>query len=255
MAPPGEQDVCEEKVGYMYVYSAENCSHLAEYMRNGCVSNSNPTGDEGPALEHVTLPVPVSKSHFERFFLLAVDIRVNEDRIELEGDSKSALQDKASRQSAKVSCERLLDAASRAGKRHGVGHVARLGCGRYPVFEVDFSEEEDVFTFLTALQRRSYQDQLEAFLRERVLSEMDALKVEVKLFLAVPIRNNDAELIEVNVVNYHSCLATLHQGAKFDYWSVLSNVEVAIMKEGAVNTWERCVLVLEVCICIRNQGL
>ena len=178
--------------------------------------------------------MPVSKSHFERFFLLAVDIRVNEERIELEGDSKSALQDnKASRQSAKVSCERLLDAASRAGKRHGVGHVARLGCGRYPVFEVDFAEEEDVFTFLTALQRRSYQEQLAALLRERVLSEMDALKVEVKLFLAVPFGNNDAELIEVNVVNYQSCLETLHQGAKFDYWSVLSSVEVSIMKEGA----------------------
>ena len=214
------------------VSSVDNSRCLAEYKGNGCVSHSHLIDDEGSAHERVTLPVTACKSHFERFFLLAVDIRVNEDCIELDADSKHALQHKISRQSSKVSCELLLDAATTAGKTHGVGRVARLGCGRFPVFEVDFNEPNDVHTFLTALQRRSYQDQLAALLRERALSEMDSLNVAIKLFLAIPVRNNDADLIEVNIVNYKSCLATLLQGAKFDYWSVLSKVEVSITKEG-----------------------
>ena len=138
-----------------------------------------------------------------------------------------------SRQSAKISCQRLLDAASAAGKRYGVGHVARLCCGQFPAFEVDFADENDVPTFLTALQRRWYQEELGSLLRERALAgKNDSLNVAVRLFLAVPVGRNDADLIEVNVLNYKKCLATLHEGAKFDYWSVLSGIEVSIAKEG-----------------------
>lgn len=172
-------------------------------------------------------------THYECFFLLTVDMSVNKHCLKFDGVSGNSLKLKDPHQlSWNVLTESFLKAASDAGKKHGISHVARLCYGRGPMLEVDFAGCKNVDAFLKSVVKRKFQTDLELLLRKQMRPETRSLSLAVNLFLAIPLEQDDARFTEVTSDNYKMCLETLKNGRKFDLRNITSDGEMVPSERG-----------------------
>ena len=175
-------------------------------------------------------------THYERFFMLCVDFKVNREQTNLsEVDSKSPFQSSPNQPSLKLSNEELLSAAKEAGRKYGMAHVARLRCGYSFVMEVDFADTEDITTFLQSLSENSFQECLESQLLKQIMAEIVSVSLDVSLHLVVPLAEFDAAFVtKVTLDNLESCLQTLENGNKFSYMDVMTKERLGPTRRGRI---------------------
>ena len=101
-------------------------------------------------------------THYERFFLLYVDLEVNGEKAELSGvNSKRLFLGAPHQPSWQISSESFLSATNDAGQKHGIAHVAKLRYGLLPMMEVEFAGRKDITEFLKSLRESNFQKCLE----------------------------------------------------------------------------------------------
>ena len=178
-------------------------------------------------------PLRYHTTHYERLFMLYVDLEVNGEKAKLsEVDSKSPVLSAASPTSWRISSESFLSAANEAGKKHGIGHVAKLRCGDLPMMEVEFAGTRDITEFLESLREGNFQKCLEMELRKQISPESGSLNLHVSLRLVVPLPDCHASSMEVTVGNLKFCLEILEEGNNFDYTNAMVKNGVPYCKKG-----------------------
>ena len=178
--------------------------------------------EEFPMLDD--LPVCCHSTRYERFFLLSLDFRLKGEKAKSSGIDSSRFCLRFSQQpSLEVSCENLLTWAEVAGKDFGIGRVARLCNGELPMMEVDFPSKNAIATLLKSLRERKFQMHLERSLTRQIMSDSSSsLRLDARLFLAIPLGEGDVSLREVTPSNLQSCVKTLKESNKFDYRNMMS---------------------------------
>ena len=115
-----------------------------------------------------------------------------------------------------------------------VSHVARLRCGHSFVMEVDFTDTEDITTFLQSLSENNFQDCLESQLLKRIMAEFSSVSLDVSLHLVVPLPDYDASVTKVTLDNLKTCLQTLEDGNKFSYMDVMTKERPSSSRKGSI---------------------
>ena len=179
-------------------------------------------------------PLCLHTKHYERFFLLCVDLKVNGQSAKLSGvDSRRMLLSVSKQGSWQVSSEHFLSAVNEAGKKHGIGQLGRLRCGQLPMMEVDFASSKDIEEFLKSLSESKFQKCLELKLQEQIHPKPNSVSLDVSLHLVVPLPDRDASLTVVTLENLKSCLQSLNEGNGFDYRKVTSKDRVVPYRKGS----------------------
>ena len=162
-------------------------------------------------------------THYERFFMLCVNVKVNGEQTKLSGtDSKSPFLSAPNQPLLKLSSEKMLIAASEAGRKYGIAHVARLRCGHSSVIEVDFADTEDIAKFLQSLSEKNFQECLERQLQKHTKDKTSSVSLDVSLHLVVPSPDCDAFVTKVTLDNLQCCLKTVEEGNQFSYMDVMT---------------------------------
>ena len=206
-----------------------------------------PTISDHALLYHTT--------HYERFFMLYVDFNVNGEKAELCGvDSKSLFLSAPSPPLWQISSGSLLSAANEAGKKYGIGHVAKLRCGHLLMMEVEFVGGKDIAEFLKSLSEGNFQECLETHLREEISVEVNSISLDVSLQLVVPLPECHASFTEVTLDNLKSCLETLEEGNNFNYTQVMTNTGVAYCRKGIYTAPILC-FIAAIILYLMNKGM
>ena len=116
-------------------------------------------------------PLYCHTTHYERFFMLCVDLHVNGEKAELGGvntrrETIFGPPKKRIKLSWQISGEAILSAASEAGKKYGISHVAKLRHGDLAMMEVEYASTKDITEFLQSLSEGKFQKCLETHLRK-----------------------------------------------------------------------------------------
>ena len=104
-------------------------------------------------------PLLFHTTHYERFFMLCVDLKVNGKQANLSGvDSRSLILSASHQPSWQISVESFLSAADEAGKKYGIDHVAKLRHGHLHMVEVEFASKKTITEFLNSLREKTFQN-------------------------------------------------------------------------------------------------
>ena len=181
-------------------------------------------------------PLCCHTTHYERFFMLCVDLHVNGEKAELSGaNSRKLILSPPNKQSWQISSEGFLNAANEAGKKYGIDHLAKLRCGHLPMMEVEFVGTKDITEFLQSLSEGKFQECLEIHLRKLLTTpEISSVSLDVSLHLVVPLPDCDASVTKVTLDNLKSSLQTLKEGNQFKYKIVMTKDPTASDKKGMV---------------------
>ena len=162
-------------------------------------------------------------THYERFFMLRVTVKVNGEQAKLSGtDSKSPFLSAPNQPFLKLSSEKMLIAANEAGRKYDIANMARLRCGHSSVIEVDFADTEDIEKFLQSLSENHFQECLESQLQKQTKAKISSVSLDVSLHLVVPSPDCEAFVTKVTLDNLHCCLQTLEEGNQFSYMDVMT---------------------------------